>query len=105
MWPAASTSDGGRTFRTADTGGLPTRVSDLIRVGKTLYAATTRYVPNGIPRGGRGVLRSTDNGRTWVNISTGLQNLDTTKLAASPDGAYLYVATISGGVHRLKLRR
>ncbi|MET8437131.1 S8 family serine peptidase [Streptomyces sp900116325] len=98
-------TDGGRTFRTADTGGLPTRVSDLIRVGKTLYAATTRYVPNGIPRGGRGVLRSTDNGRTWANISTGLQNLDTTKLAASPDGAYLYVGTISGGVHRLKLRR
>ncbi|MGW5277327.1 hypothetical protein ACWEQP_33320 [Streptomyces sp. NPDC004044] len=51
------------------------------------------------------MLRSTDNGRTWVNISTGLQNLDTTKLAASPDGAYLYVGAVSGGVHRLKLRR
>jgi subtilisin family serine protease len=98
-------TDGGRTFRTADTGNLPTRVSDLTRVGSTLYAATTRYSANGLPKGGRGVLRSTDNGLTWVNISTGLQNLDATKLAASPDGSYLYVGTISGGVHRLKLRR
>ncbi|WP_377273632.1 S8 family serine peptidase [Peterkaempfera sp. SMS 1(5)a] len=97
-------SDGGRTWRTADTGGLPTRVSDLLRVGSTLYAATTRYSPNDLPKGGRGVLRSTDNGLTWSNISNGLQNLDATKLAASPDGAYLYVGTISGGVHRLKVR-
>ncbi|WP_277041060.1 S8 family serine peptidase [Actinacidiphila oryziradicis] len=97
-------TDGGRTFRTADTGGLPTRVSDLTRVGTALYAATTRYSANGLARGGRGVLRSTDNGLTWVNISTGLQNLDTTKLAASPDGRYLYAGTVNGGVHRLELR-
>ncbi|GGN95226.1 hypothetical protein GCM10011579_095570 [Streptomyces albiflavescens] len=97
-------TDGGQTFRTADTGGLPTRVSDVLRVGDTLYAATTRYSSNALPKGGRGVLRSTDNGLTWVNISTGLQNLDATKLAASPDGAYLYVGTIQGGVHRLKLQ-
>ncbi|WSR66479.1 S8 family serine peptidase [Streptomyces sp. NBC_01198] len=97
-------TDGGRSFRTADTGGLPTQVSDIIRVGGTLYAATTSSEVNGLLRGGRGVLRSTDNGLTWANISNGLQNLNAGALAASPDGGYLYVGTVAGGVHRLKLR-
>ncbi|WP_274038122.1 S8 family serine peptidase [Actinacidiphila cocklensis] len=97
-------SDGGRSFRTADTGGLPTSVSDIIRVGGALYAATTSSLVNNLPRGGRGVLRSTDNGQTWANISNGLQNLNATTLAASPDGGYLYVGTVAGGLHRLKLR-
>ncbi|MFF1398069.1 S8 family serine peptidase [Streptomyces sp. NPDC058287] len=94
-------TDGGKTFRTGDTGKLPTRVSDLLQVGGTLYAATTSYWETALPRGGRGVLRSTDGGRTWQNISTGLQNLDATSLAA--DGGWLYLGTVQGGVHRLKL--
>ncbi|GAA0587191.1 S8 family serine peptidase [Streptomyces crystallinus] len=94
-------TDGGKTFRTADTGRLPLRVSDLLQVGNTLYAATTRYWETALPRGGRGVLRSTDGGRTWHNISTGLQNLNATTLAAA-DG-WLYAGTVQGGVHRLKL--
>ncbi|MFF1760926.1 S8 family serine peptidase [Streptomyces sp. NPDC058266] len=93
--------DGGKTFRTGDTGKLPTRVSDLLQVGGTLYAATTSYWETALPRGGRGVLRSTDGGRTWQNISTGLQNLDATALAAK--GGWLYVGTVQGGVHCLKL--
>lgn len=96
-------TDGGRTFRTADTGGLAIHVSDLLRVGDTLYAATTSSAASGLIQGGRGVLRSTDHGLTWHNISTGLQNTNTTKLAASADGRTLYVGTIDGGVHRLNL--
>ncbi|MGW5428316.1 hypothetical protein ACWET9_14020 [Streptomyces sp. NPDC004059] len=97
-------TDGGQTFRTSDIGGLPTYVRDVLRVGDALCAATARYRPNGVLRGGRGVLRSTDDGRTWSNISTGLQDLDTTSLVASPDGTALYVGTIDGGVHRMMLR-
>ncbi|MDG4859345.1 S8 family serine peptidase, partial [Streptomyces sp. T-3] len=93
-------TDGGATFRTADTGKLPVRVSDLLRVDGALYAASTSIWETALPRGGRGVLRSTDNGRTWHNVSTGLQNLDATTLAT--DGSSLYVGTVNGGVHRLK---
>ncbi|MFD9287568.1 S8 family serine peptidase [Streptomyces sp. NPDC060030] len=96
--------DGGRTFAAADMGGLPTRVSDVLRVGRTLYAATAAHRPNGLLRGGRGVLRSTDDGRTWGNVSTGLQNLDATSLAVSSDSSALYVGTVDGGVHRMGLR-
>ncbi|MGW5529570.1 S8 family serine peptidase [Streptomyces xanthochromogenes] len=94
-------TNGGRTFRTADTGQLPLRVSDLLQVGDALYAATTSYWDAALPRGGRGVLRSTDGGRTWQNISNGLQNLNATSLAAA--GGRLYVGTVQGGVHCLKL--
>ncbi|WP_285369840.1 S8 family serine peptidase [Streptomyces sp. RKAG293] len=98
-------TDGGRTFRTADTGALAIHVSDLLRVGDTLYAATNRSGASGLLQGGRGVLRSTDHGLSWHNISTGLQNTDTTHLAATPDGRTLYVGTTDGGVHRLNLHR
>ncbi|WUT87815.1 S8 family serine peptidase [Streptomyces melanogenes] len=94
-------TDGGKTFRTADTGKLPLRVGDLLQVGSTLYAATTSHWDTALPRGGRGVLRSTDGGRSWQNISTGLQNLNATSLATA--GGWLYVGTVQGGVHRLKL--
>ncbi len=93
-------SDG--RLRDTDTGDLPLRVSDVVQSGSTLYAATTSYWENGILKGGRGVLRSTDGGRTWHNISGGLQNLDTTRLAVGPDG-YLYAGTIDGGVHRTRI--
>ncbi|MFE7599527.1 S8 family serine peptidase [Streptomyces sp. NPDC057494] len=98
-------TDDGRTFRTADTGPLVVHVSDLLRVNGALYAATAGSRESGLVQGGRGVLRSTDNGLTWENISSGLQNTDTTRLAAAPDGRTLYVGTVDGGVHRLKLRR
>ncbi|MFI5980372.1 S8 family serine peptidase [Streptomyces sp. NPDC051555] len=98
-------TDDGRTFRTADTGPLAVHVADLLRVGGALYAATTGSKASGLVQGGRGVLRSTDNGLTWENVSNGLQNTDTTKLAAAPDGRTLYVGTVDGGVHRLTLRR
>ncbi|MCX5384579.1 S8 family serine peptidase [Streptomyces sp. NBC_00083] len=94
-------TDGGRTFRAADTGQLPLRVSDLLQVDGALYAATTSSWDAALPRGGRGVLRSTDGGRSWQNISNGLQNLNATTLATA--GGWLYVGTVQGGVHRMKL--
>ncbi|WUW19121.1 S8 family serine peptidase [Streptomyces sp. NBC_01465] len=94
-------TDGGKSFRTGDTGSLPMRVSDLLQVGNTLYASTTSVWETALPRGGRGVLRSTDGGRTWHNVSTGLQNTNATSLAAA--GGWLYVGTVQGGVHRMKL--
>ncbi|MFD7070274.1 S8 family serine peptidase [Streptomyces sp. NPDC059913] len=98
-------TDGGRTFRTSGTGPLAVHISGLLRVRGTWYAATTASRASGLPQGGRGVLRSTDGGRSWQNISSGLQNTDTTKLAATPDGSTLFVGTVDGGVHRLALRR
>jgi subtilisin family serine protease len=98
-------TDDGRTFTAADLGELPTAVSDVLRVGGALYAATAETFPNGLLKGGRGVLRSTDDGRTWSSVSAGLQDLNATRLAAAPDGGALYVGTVDGGVHRLPLRR
>lgn len=93
----------GKTFHRADSGGLAMRVSDIQvspTSSDTWYAATTSYTANGLVKGGRGVLRSTDGGQTWDNISTGLENLSVASLALSPDGRWLYAGTVQGGVHR-----
>jgi subtilisin family serine protease len=98
--------DGGRTFRDADSGSLPMKVSRLVASPvnpRTVYAATTTYVANGLIKGGRGVLRSTDGGRTWENISGGLDNLAVESLAISQDGRRLFAGAVNGGVHRLDL--
>lgn len=97
--------DGGRHFRAADTGPLPLRVADLAFSPSdpdTLYAATRAHTVDGLPKGGRGVLRSTDGGRTWVNVSGGLANLSVVSLALSADGRWLFAGTEHGGVHRLR---
>lgn len=99
-------TDGGRTFRTGDAGPLAMRVSSLLvspRDPNVLYAGTTSFSPNGLLVGGRGVLRSADGGRTWQNVSSGLQNTAVLGLAVSPDGGWLYAGTEQGGVHRLRL--
>ncbi|MEU6853418.1 S8 family serine peptidase [Actinacidiphila alni] len=99
-------SDGGRTFHDADSGDLRIQVSDLLKVGRDWYAGTTsRWMPGEVPYGARGVLRSTDGGRTWHSVSGGLRNTDVLSLAAPADGGALYVGTTQGGVHRLSLRR
>lgn len=96
--------DGGKSFREADAGSLETFVTDVIRVGDTYYAASGGFWMDGFPKGGRGVLRSTDGGMSWHNVSSGLQNPDATALAASADGKWLFVGTKDGGVHRTALR-
>ncbi|WP_406841646.1 S8 family serine peptidase (plasmid) [Streptomyces sp. AHU1] len=96
-------ADHGRTFRTADTGGLPAHIFDVVRAGRALYAASGPYSTSGLIKNGRGVLRSDDNGLTWRNVSAGLQCSDVVSLAAAPDGTALYAGTVNGGVHRLAL--
>ncbi|SDU77299.1 Subtilase family protein [Jiangella alkaliphila] len=99
--------DSGATWHDADTGGLPMVVGDLIVSPSdpdTWYAATSSFTANGLVKGGRGVLRSTDGGRTWVNVSSGLQNLSVVSLEISPDGRWLYAGTQLGGVHRVRTR-
>ncbi|MFI0481421.1 S8 family serine peptidase [Actinomadura sp. 9N215] len=99
--------DGGRTFRDADAGGLPMSVSALATSPKapdTVYAATATFAANGLRKGGRGVLRSRDGGRTWENVSGGLQNLSARSLTISPDGRWLFAGTDDAGVHRLQIR-
>lgn len=95
--------DGGTSFAKADAGALRISVSDLLRVGDTLYAGTSTRWMDFTPTGGRGVLRSTDGGLTWKNISRGMPNLDILSLAASPDGRYLFAGVDQGGVYRLEL--
>ncbi|MCX5127567.1 hypothetical protein [Streptomyces sp. NBC_00347] len=95
--------DGGKTFTKADTGALRISVSSLLRVGSTLYAGTGTRWTDFTPTGGRGVLRSTDGGLTWHNISHSMPNKDILSLAASPDGRYLFAGVDQGGVHRLEL--
>ncbi|MGH3500020.1 MAG: S8 family serine peptidase [Nocardioidaceae bacterium] len=97
----------GKSFHLADSGALPMRVSDLLVSPSdpgTWYAATTSYSASDLVKGGRGVLRSTDGGQTWTNISAGLQNLSVDALAVSPDGRWLYAGTVDGGVHRMRTR-
>lgn len=98
--------DGGRTFRDADSGGLPMSVTALATPPKspnTVYAATATFAANGLRKGGRGVLRSRDGGRTWENVSGGLQNLSVRSLTISPDGRWLFAGADQGGVHRLRI--
>lgn len=68
-----------------------------------VYAALGSFYEAGLRKGGRGVWRSADGGRTWAPLDDGLDNLDATSLAATPDGRHLYVGTDAGGVFRIKL--
>jgi photosystem II stability/assembly factor-like uncharacterized protein len=101
-------NDGGTTFAVAEAGRVAMHVSDIVaspRDPDTLYAATVGHWRAGLRKGGRGVLRSTDGGRTWENVSRGLENLSVTSLALSGDGEWLFAGTTHGGVHRLSVRR
>jgi subtilisin family serine protease len=103
-------TDGGRHFVDAHQlgagrQGLPIRVSQIVESGGVLYAGTATHSVAGLAQGGRGVLRSTDGGRTWRNIGAGLPDPSVRALVASPDGRWLYAGTGSGGVYRLPLHR
>ena len=49
------------------------------------------------------LLRSTDGGRSWLNVSGGPQTLAVSDLAVSPDGRWFHAGTGHGGVHRLRV--
>ncbi|MEQ4208552.1 S8 family serine peptidase [Actinopolymorpha sp. B9G3] len=112
-----TSEDNGKTWRTGDLGSLPTMVNDLItspRDPDTIYAASGTFEVGDVHHGepfandvlwqtGRGVLRSKDGGRTWANVSAGLQNTSVRSLAMTADGGWLFAGTDGGGVHRLQV--
>lgn len=109
--PTIRVSDnGGTTFRTATGVGADVLVGSFAAVSTTLpgasapqqvlFAGSDALRPYGWVVPGRGVLRSTDRGRTWTSVSAGLESLSVTSMAVTPDGRWLVVGTRQGGVHR-----
>lgn len=102
----AVSSDGGVTFRPARLPDLDLSVSALavspLSPG-TLYAATGAFHDAGFLKGGHGVYRSTDGGRSWQPFSAGLTDRDVLSLAFSPDGRTLYAGLQRGGVAEIPL--
>ncbi|MFN0123822.1 MAG: Ig-like domain-containing protein [Blastocatellia bacterium] len=74
LWAKTSGPEGGQ-------------ISFLFDTGRALFTGS-----NG------GILRSTDNGRSWVEVNEGLTNLATYSMTAS--GATLFAGTFGGGVQR-----
>ncbi|WP_371798297.1 hypothetical protein [Streptomyces sp. NBC_01707] len=95
---------------TVDLYGIPLTTLDPAEIRTAILVRRTRRRRlRGHPRRQR-LRRSAPRGRHRtgahrVGRGRGRPHTAPGRLAASPDGAYLYVGTISGGVHRLKLRR
>ncbi len=98
----AVSTDGGHTVTAASAPPLPMSVSSIaIAKNGVLYAGTGGASDAAeLPIDGRGVLRSTDHGRTWTTMSGGLPDLDVSSVVLSPDGNWLFVGTRGGGVYR-----
>jgi hypothetical protein len=96
--------DGGATLRPAFYADLELAIEDVVfdpvRPG-VAYAAAACSSELGLPRGGRGVLRTSDGGRTWSSFAQGLDDLCVHALAT--DGKSLYAGTARAGVQRLSL--
>jgi photosystem II stability/assembly factor-like uncharacterized protein len=93
--------DGGASFRQATYPPVDISVAALLAAPETpsvVYAALGSSYEAGFLKGGRGVWRSTDGGRTWEPFDDGLDNLAAVSLALSPDEGRLYVGTSHGGV-------
>ncbi|MGW3808493.1 S8 family serine peptidase [Micromonospora sp. NPDC005113] len=98
--------DGGRTFTSAPYGPLEIYARDIAfhrRDKDVVFVATSDFYLNGVRKGGRGVLISSDGGRSWSSFADGLANKDATSLAASPDGRHLFVGTMGGSAYRIRL--
>lgn len=89
--------DGGQTFTDAATPSGPEYDAIAFAPGGTVFAASRDYF---VP--GQGVIRSTDGGGHWTDVSTSLINRDVHALAVSPDGQWLFAGT-GAGVYRLSL--
>ena len=105
-------SNGGKTFDKADLGAdtyIGSFTGGAVEKGHggkrttVLFAGSMRFVPNQLPIDGRGVLASTDGGRTWSNVSAGIGTTSILSMASSPDGAWLFAGTRNDGVYRAKV--
>ena len=74
--------------------------------GRTdVCAATVAFNDDaGLAVDGRGVLCSTDSGRTWRNASGDLPFRSVSSLQTSPDGRWLFAGTTGEGVYRTRVR-
>ncbi|MFD7155800.1 S8 family serine peptidase [Kribbella sp. NPDC059898] len=95
-----STKDG--RWTTAGLGGVPTSIGDVVVTGKAWYAAGADTFW-GVPVAGRGVLESTDHGRSWHSIGAGLPTTDARALAVSSDGKWLYAGLGNAGTYRIPI--
>jgi photosystem II stability/assembly factor-like uncharacterized protein len=89
--------DGGQTFTDAAAPSGPEYDAITFAPGGTVFAASRDY---SVP--GQGVIRSTDGGGHWTDVSTSLVNQDIHALAVSLDGQWLFAGT-GAGVYRLSL--
>ena len=79
------------TDRTSNLAGLGSIVDIEVdpRNRDTIYAVRAAF-------GGGHVFRSTDAGRTWINISNDLPNLPTWRIVIDPRNGFLYAGTDEG---------
>ncbi len=68
-----------------------------------LFAGSTTFRPGPFWVHGRGVLASTDGGKTWSNVSAGLGTTSVTALDATDDGKWLLAGTRQGGLYRASI--
>src|SRR5699024_5789943 len=98
--------DGGKTVSEGEYSKLSIFIRDILFApdkSGTLYATTQSFAENDLIKGGRGVLRSTDGGKTWHTFSNGLNNRDTISLAITNDAKHLYVGTSGGSAYGMNL--
>lgn len=89
--------DGGKTFTdAASTAGLTYDAITFGPGGVVFAGSRDLYEP------GQGVLRSTDGGFHWLEVSATLPDQDVRDLVTSPDGRWLFAGT-GAGVYRLAL--
>lgn len=100
------TDDDGRTMHVARQPKLDVSFSAAVaspRSPGTVFAASNAFHEAGFRKGGHGVLVSTDGGRSWSPYRDGLDDLDVTSLAITPDGNQLFAGTVRGGVYTIAL--
>jgi subtilisin family serine protease len=101
----AVSHDGGRTSRVAHTPPGRMQVSSLTFIGRHgLCAAAPSYDDQGLLVGGRGVLCSSNDGRTWRSVTGDLPFRSITSLAVSPSGRWLFAGSFGQGVYRTRVR-
>jgi hypothetical protein len=95
--------DAGGRVQSVDSGATWTRSSQGIAATSILGLALDRRPPSTLyagglhPRGGGGVWRSTDAGRSWIDLTAGMTTTWTAALALAPGGRTLYADTTAYG--------
>ncbi len=90
------------TLWTPLTDGLPTLGVSAIAIDKN--ADSTIYIGTGdrdhYDAPGLGVMKSTDGGKTWININSTMGDVTVAKLLINPVNSNVILAATSGGIYR-----